>query len=199
MSNPGEVCHPDIVAIGASAGGFRAIESLLLRLPVSLPAAILIVLHRSAKYRSVLPDILRRCWAGPVVIGEEGQELKHGTCYLGLPAAHLTVMAGGRVHLLPDGLHRRHNVDALYLSLAQYAGPRTIGVVLTGMLNDGTAGLRALKAAGGVALVQDPEEAAFPDMPRSAIADDGPIDFIGTIAEIAVEIRRRVNGNAGGE
>jgi two-component system, chemotaxis family, protein-glutamate methylesterase/glutaminase len=184
--------HPDIVAIGASAGGLEAMEALLMRLPASLPAAILIVLHRPLERASYLPEILQRLRAGPVVIGREKQPLEHGICYLGLPDRHLTVGPGALIHLLPDGFYRGHNIDALFQSLAHHAGPRTIGVILSGMLKDGSLGLRALKQAGGVTLVQNPEDAAFQGMPQSAIDYDGSIDFVGSTEEIAEEICRRV-------
>ena len=92
------------------------------------------------------------------------------------------------MHLLPDGFYRAHNVDALFCSLARYAGPRTIGVILSGMLKDGTLGLKAIKEAGGVALVQSPEEAAYSDMPCSAIKLDGAIDLVAPVDVLAGEI-----------
>jgi len=192
MPNAAQFTCPDIVAIGASAGGVEAIEALLIRLPPSLPAAILVVLHRSVGHVTYLPEILQRLRPGPVVVAREGDALEHGTCYLGLPNRHLTVGPSARVHLLTDGFYRGHTIDALFQSLARHAGPRTIGVILSGMLKDGSLGLRALKEAGGVALVQNPEEAAFREMPQSAIEYDGLIDLVGSIEEIAEEICRRV-------
>jgi two-component system chemotaxis response regulator CheB len=97
-----------------------------------------------------------------------------------------------RVHLLPNGFYRAHNIDALFCSLARRAGSRTIGVVLSGLLKDGTLGLKAIKEAGGVALVQSPGEAAYPDMPRSAIEHNGDIDLVGPVGELAAEICRLV-------
>jgi hypothetical protein len=94
--------------------------------------------------------------------------------------------------LVPDGFYRGHCIDALFQSLARHAGQRTIGVILSGMRKDGSLGLRAIKEAGGIALVQSPEEAAYPDMPQNAIEYDGSIDFIGPIDVIAEEICRRV-------
>jgi two-component system chemotaxis response regulator CheB len=97
-----------------------------------------------------------------------------------------------RVHLLPDSFYRGRNIDALFCSLARHAGPRTIGVVLTGYLSDGTLGLKAIKEAGGIALVQSPQDAAIPDMPNSAIKHDGPIDVVAPLHFLTSEICRLV-------
>jgi two-component system chemotaxis response regulator CheB len=105
------------------------------------------------------------------------EQLRHGTCLIGEPDRHLTVGPDLRVHLLPNSFYRSHSIDALFCSLARHAGTRTIGVVLSGMLKDGTLGLKAIKEAGGIALVQSLEEAAYPEMPQSAIKHDGKIDL----------------------
>lgn len=185
--------HPlDIIAIGASAGGVKAISSLLARLPRDLPAAILVVLHRPPERVSALRQILADTSNLRIVVPRGGEQLRHGTCFVGEPDLHLTVNPDLRVHLLADGFYRAHNIDALFCSLARHAGPRTIGVVLSGMLKDGTLGLKAIKEAGGVALVQSPEEAEYSEMPRSAIELDGPIDLVAPIDVLAQEICRRV-------
>jgi two-component system, chemotaxis family, protein-glutamate methylesterase/glutaminase len=121
--------------------------------------------------------------------------MRHGICYLGLPDRYLTVGPEATAHLLPDGFYRGHCIDALFQSLARHAGRRTIGIILSGILKDGSLGLRAIKEAGGVTLVQSPEEAAYPDMPQNAIDYDGPIDFIGPIDALAAEICRRVGAS----
>jgi two-component system chemotaxis response regulator CheB len=94
-----------------------------------------------------------------------------------------------------DGFYRGHSIDALFCSLARHAGARTIGVILSGLLKDGTFGLKAIKEAGGVALVQSPKQAAYPDMPQSAIAHDGPIDMVAGVDEIAAEVCRLVGSH----
>jgi two-component system chemotaxis response regulator CheB len=179
-----------IVAIGASADGVEAISNLLQDLPITLRAAVLVVLHRPPNYSSNLPEILARETGLHVVVPKEGERLRQGFCYIGAPGSHLTVSADMRVRLLPDGFYRSHNIDALFQSLAQHAGPQTIGVVLTGLLKDGTLGLKAIKEAGGVALVQNPEQASYPDMPRNAIRYNRNVDLIGPIHELALEICR---------
>jgi chemotaxis response regulator CheB len=97
-----------------------------------------------------------------------------------------------RIHLLPDSTYRGRTVDELFCSLARHAGERTIAVVLSGVQKDGALGMKAIKKAGGAALVQSPEEAIYPDMPQSAIKYDGPIDFVGPVNALAREISRMV-------
>jgi len=164
-----QVLRRDIVAIGASAGGVEAIRKLMEKLPTDLPAAVLIVLHRSPYIPSNFPWIISHHTALRVRIAQEGCSLEHGVCLISPPERHLIVTPSLRIHLLADGFYRSHNIDALFNSLARCAGPRTIGVVLSGLLKDGTLGLRSIKEAGGVTLVQSPTEAAYPDMPESAI------------------------------
>jgi two-component system chemotaxis response regulator CheB len=182
-----------IVAIGSSAGGLEAICALLRQLPHDLPAAILVVTHRPPVRISHLQEVLSRCTNVSVVVPREDAVLRPAVCFLGTPDLHLTVGPALRLHLLPDAFYRTHNIDALFCSLALHAGKRTIGVILSGLLKDGTFGLKAIKEAGGTALVQSPEEAAWPDMPRNAIENGGPIDFVGPIDALAREIRRLVD------
>jgi chemotaxis response regulator CheB len=95
------------------------------------------------------------------------------------------------LHFLPDGFYRGYCIDALFQSLGRHAGPRTIGVILSGILKDGSPGLSAIKEAGGLAFVQVPGEAEYKDMPSNAVAFDGPIDLVGSFQAIAEEIRLR--------
>jgi len=182
----------DIVAVGASAGGVEAMCRLVEFLPADLPAIVLLALHRSPDYVSHLREVLARHSQLPVTVAVEDQELRHGICYIGEPTRHLTVGPGLKVQLLEDDFYRAHNINALFYSLAHHAGQRTIGVVLSGLLNDGTEGLAAIKAAGGVALVQSPEEAAFGDMPQSAITFSGSVDLVAPIRLLGGEICRLV-------
>jgi two-component system chemotaxis response regulator CheB len=182
--------HPDIIAIGASAGGVETISELLKQLPTHLPASILVVLHRPAERISRLRQILAGESGLRVVIAQTGQPLEHGVCYIGEPHRHLILGPDMRLHLLLDGFYRGHSIDALFCSLARHAGRRTVGVVLTGMLKDGSLGLKAIKEAGGVALVQSPEEAKFPQMPENAIEFVGPVDLVAPIHILGRELRR---------
>ena len=159
----------DIVVIGASAGGVEAITTVLAGLPRDLRAAVLVVLHIS-RGRSVLPEIISRVSRLPATHPNDGDELHYGRIYVAPPDHHLTV-SGSRVHVQhgPSENGVRPAVDPLFRSAARAFGPRVVGVILTGSLDDGTAGLAAVKEAGGVAVVQDPEEAFSPSMPRSAM------------------------------
>lgn len=190
--------HPiDIVAIGASAGGVETLSKLLHLLPADLPATVLVTLHRPVSRESQLPQILARASRLPVIVAKQGEKLQPRTCYLGAPSRHLAIGPGLVARLVHDGFYRGHNIDLLFTSLARNAGPRTVGVVLSGLMKDGTQGLAALKEAGGKALVQSLVEAPFKDMPRSAIEYDGAIDMIGPVHDLAQEICRLVRKSTG--
>jgi two-component system chemotaxis response regulator CheB len=175
----------DIVVIGASAGGVEAITTVLAGLPRDIRAAVLVVLHIS-RGRSVMPEIISRAARLPASHPNDGDELHYGHIYVAPPDHHLTV-EGTRVRVKhgPTENGVRPAVDPLFRSAAQAFGPRVVGVVLTGALDDGTAGLAAVKEAGGVAVVQDPEEAFAPSMPRSAM-NLVPVDHVLPLREIPI-------------
>jgi len=160
-----------LVVIGASAGGVSALSALVARLPGDFAAPLLVVLHIGA-HRSVLADILDR--AGPLRAEQarHGERIEAGRIYVAAPDQHLLV-SDDTLHLSHGAKehHTRPAIDPLFLSAALARGPRAIGVVLTGRLDDGTAGLQAIKACGGTAVVQDPADAEVPDMPASALRD----------------------------
>jgi two-component system, chemotaxis family, protein-glutamate methylesterase/glutaminase len=157
----------DIIVIGASAGGLQALQRLLSDLPADLPAAVFIVLHIGAS--SHLAQVLGRTGVLPVLRAESGVPIERGRVYVAVPGVHLLLHDD---HILlrrgPRENLARPAIDPLFRSAACAFGARVVGVVLSGSLNDGTAGLRAIKQCGGVAVVQDPADAAVPDMPRSA-------------------------------
>jgi two-component system chemotaxis response regulator CheB len=159
-----------VIALGASAGGVEALSTVVAGLPAGLPAAIVVVLHLPTSSYSALPDILSR--SGPLSARhpEDGQTLNAGTIYVAPPGHHLCV-GGGRARLTrgPRENGHRPSVDVLFRSVAETYGPAGAGVVLSGYLDDGAAGLAAIKHAGGFSVVQEPSDAAFPDMPRAAI------------------------------
>jgi two-component system, chemotaxis family, protein-glutamate methylesterase/glutaminase len=161
-------------------------------LPGDLAAAVLVVLHRTPARQSSLHNILSRKSRLRVVIPCEGDRLDYGVCIVGTPEQHLTVGPGLQLHLVPNHFYRGHNIDALFNSLARIAGERTIGIILSGMLKDGTLGLKAIKEAGGTAFVQSVEEAAYAEMPANAIKHDGAIDLIAPVSKIAADIVRLV-------
>lgn len=188
-----------IVAIGASADGLGAICRLIERFPGDLPAAVIVVLHRPADQPSSLPEVLARHTRLRLVSARDGMLPERGTCYVGPPDRRITYGVDGRLHLANVPADGRHAIDALFASMASSAGANAIGVVLSGMLDDGARGLAAIKAAGGTALVQDPAEARFRSMPENAIRLTGAIDFIGTAQEIGEELRRRLAAPATAE
>jgi two-component system chemotaxis response regulator CheB len=159
-----------VIAIGASAGGVEALSAVVRDLPPDLPASVLIVLHLPRGGYSALPNILQRQSQLPVSHAWEGAPLEPATVYVAPPDRHL-VVSETRVHLDPGPTENsvRPSVDRLFTSIAHVFGPRGIGVVLSGMLDDGTAGLQAIRRKGGVAVVQDPADAVFPGMPTSAV------------------------------
>ena len=173
-----------VVAIGASAGGIEALRNLVGTLPESFPAAVLVVLHLPTHGTSVLPQILARAGALPAVQATDGLVLEGGQIYVGPPDCHLLV-DNGTVCLDrgPRINGHRPAVDPLFRSVADSYGPSGAGVVLSGVLDDGTAGLMAIKQAGGTTLAQDPAEALYDTMPRTAIEVVSP-DHVGTAAEL---------------
>jgi two-component system, chemotaxis family, protein-glutamate methylesterase/glutaminase len=174
----------DIIVIGASAGGVEAISAVVAGLPRDLRAAILVVLHLS-RGRSVLPEILTRAGRLPALHPDDGDPLEYGRIYVARPDHHMTV-EDRKIRIVhgPTENGSRPAVDPLFRSAARAYGPRVIGVVLTGALDDGTAGLAAVKEAGGIAIVQDPEEAFASSMPRSARAFV-QVDHVLPLREIA--------------
>jgi two-component system chemotaxis response regulator CheB len=178
---------PWIVAIGASGmQGLIDIRILLHQLPHTLPAVVMVVLHRPWNAASRLGAVLSQSSAMPVTTAEQGQRLSPGTVYIGEPGGHLTLAARTFGDLTPDPrrIHRNRTVDLLFGSLAKHAGPRAIGIVLSGALDDGSRGLVTIKEAGGLAMVMTPRRFER-GMPENAISFDGPVDLIGEPASLA--------------
>lgn len=186
------MAHRDLVVIGASMGGVEALGRLLGDLPEGLRAAVVIVQHVSASGTSVLPRVLQRTSRLPVRAAEDGAGIEAGVVYVAPPDRHvmveldrLVVSAGPREN------GHRPAVDVLFRSAARAHGNRVIGVVLTGALDDGAAGLHAIKARGGTAVVQDPRDAQNPDMPRHAMRATR-VDHCVPLAEIPAVLARLV-------
>jgi two-component system chemotaxis response regulator CheB len=184
-----------LVAVGASAGGVEALSVFVAGLPPDLPASVLVVLHVGRDAPTVLDRILTRHGHLPAEPAVDGAELLPGHVYVGVPDCH-TLFEDGRVRLDHGPRENGHRpaVDPLMRSLAPL-GERVAGVILSGARDDGTAGLRAIKQAGGWALVQDPAEASAPSMPASAaagVAVDAVLPvaaLAGAVTELAVHGR----------
>ena len=175
----------DIVVIGASAGGIEALRMLVGRLPADLPASLFIVLHTSPEAPSMLADILGRSGSLSTVTPNDGERIRPGTIYVAPPDRHLLVEPNRvRVTRGPKENRFRPAVDPLFRSAAQTYGPRVVGVILTGYLDDGTAGLWTVKQLGGTAVVQDPADALVPFMPLNAVTHV-KVDYCLPLEEIA--------------
>ena len=157
----------DILTIGASAGGVEALTRLIGELPSGLPAALFVVLHIPPTAPSMLPLILNRRSALRAHHAREGEIIEMDKVYIAPPDRHLLVKRGHvRLSRGPRENGSRPAVDPLFRSAAIAYGPRVIGVVLSGNLGDGTAGLAAIKARGGIAVVQDPTDAIIRECRR---------------------------------
>ncbi len=171
-----------MIVIGGSAGGVAALQSLLQGIPPSIPATIFVVLHRAheiVKDDDLLPQVLTQRSRLPAHTATDGQAIERGHVYVAPRDAHMVVERGFiRVEKSPreSRASARPSVDVLFRSAALAYGRRVIGIMLTGMLDDGMAGLWQIRKCGGITMVQDPAEAPFPSMPESALREV-PIDF----------------------
>jgi two-component system chemotaxis response regulator CheB len=161
----------DIIVVGASAGGLEALRALMGGLTPELRASVCVVQHVVPWSRNPLPDILSRWGPLPAAVPKDGDAVVPGRIYVAPADAHL-IFDDGRIHIWHgprENLHRPA-INPTFRSAAVEYGPRVVGVVLSGAQDDGSAGLWWVKRHGGVAVVQDPDEAAHPSMPRSALA-----------------------------
>ena len=160
----------DIIVIGASAGGIDALKFLFAALPRELAASFFVVVHTSPESPGMLAGILNHVGPLPATAVRSTERIQPGRVYVASPDYHLIVEPGlARATRGPRENRFRPAVDPLFRSAAQTYGPRVIGVVLTGALDDGSAGLWAVKQLGGTAVVQDPHDALAPSMPRNAL------------------------------
>jgi two-component system, chemotaxis family, protein-glutamate methylesterase/glutaminase len=175
----------NIIVIGASAGGSEAITELCSYLPPDIPASVFIAWHLGKESSGYLPNIISKKSSLPAKNAEDGEEFKKGNIYVAPPDKHLLLIDGSiRTARGPKENRFRPAIDPLFRSAAYTHGTNVIGIILTGMLNDGTAGLWAIKDRGGVTIVQDPNEAQFPGMPQEAIKNL-EVDHIATLREIS--------------
>jgi two-component system chemotaxis response regulator CheB len=199
LPDPAPDAPARVIGIAASAGGVEALRRIVADLPADLPAAICIVLHIPATGRSLLAPILDRHSALTAVVAEDGQRLCSGVIYVAPADRHLLVrrhtieLSGG-----PKENGVRPAADPMFRSLAQAWGASAIGVILSGALDDGSAGAIRLAEAGGVVIVQDPATAIAPGMPASAIAATTP-DYTVPLGGISPLLERLAHEDAIGE
>lgn len=190
-----KVVTRDLILVGGSAGSFGVLKKIVEGLPKEFPAAVCVVVHMSPRARSELAFLLN---GGALRASDaaEGASLEPGHVYVAPPDRHLLI-GNHHMHLSrgpKEGLHRP-SINIAFRSAAQTYGPRVIGVLLSGMLDDGASGLWEIARHGGVTVIQDPHEAEFPSMPLNAL-QDAPVHFRLQSDEIAPVLRRLVAGES---
>jgi two-component system chemotaxis response regulator CheB len=193
--------NKDLIVIGTSLGGIEALKVLVSTLPQDLEASLFVVLHLGASGPDLLPEILERSGRLPASNATDGEAIKPGHIHVAPPDHHLLLESSDQVRITrgPKENRCRPAVDPLFRSAAHAFGARVIGVILTGRLDDGTAGLRAVKECGGTAIVQHPDDALALGMPRSALAHVA-VDHcvpLKRIAPLLVQLTRAPAGEKG--
>ncbi len=178
------MANRDVLAIGASAGGVEALTFLAKHFRQDFPACILVTIHLSNLFPSSLDQVLSRAGPLPAVFPQDGEEVRNGRIYIAPPGRHL-LLDGHRLQLGrgPRENSVRPSIDPMLRSAGLCCGSRSVGVVLTGTLGDGAAGLWGLKRCGGLTVVQDPNDAAFPEMPLNALDKSEP-DHVVRLADM---------------
>jgi|SRR5262245_15266138 len=189
----------DIIVIGTSSGGQRVLSALVRELPKGFQAALFVVSHISAHHHSILPEILNAAGNLPATHAVDGEPIRSSRIYIAPPDHHLLLEPETvRVTKGPKENRFRPAIDTLFRSAAYAFGPRAIGIVLTGALEDGTAGLWAIKDRGGIAIVQDPHEAEYSSMPLSA-KQNVKVDYCLPLAEIVETLNHLIDQPAPAE
>ncbi|GAB3687420.1 chemotaxis protein CheB [Spirosoma flavus] len=174
----------DIIVIGTSAGGVYALKELVAVLPADFKASIFVVMHVSAHSPSYLPEILTTAGKLKAIHPKDGEPIQQGHIYIAPPDHHLLIEYDQViVKKGPKENRFRPSIDALFRSAAYMHGPRVIGIVLTGLLDDGTSGMWTVKRLGGLTIVQEPDEALYPSMPDSVL-NNVEVDHCVSIAEM---------------
>jgi len=187
----------DIIVVGGSAGAVEGFQTLVRALPADFQAAIFFVLHIPVDYPSVLPKILSRAGSLPAEHPIDGEPVRHGRVYVAPPDRHLMLEDGVvRVKRGPRENRHRPAIDPLFRTAARVFGPRVIGVIMSGQMDDGAAGLHVIRSRGGIAIVQDPGDSASRDMPQSAL-EYGNVDYVLPASEIGPLLVKLVNKCAG--
>jgi two-component system chemotaxis response regulator CheB len=180
------MANRDVLAIGTSAGGVEALRYLAQRLPREFPAAVLVTIHLPGHARSSLDEILSRAGPLPAAFARHGEPVSKSRIYIAPPDRHLLIDADGGRLLLGEGPRENNTrpaIDAMLRSTALCCGSRMVGAVLTGTLGDGASGLWAVRQCGGLTVVQDPEDAAFSEMPLTALSRAKP-DHVVRLADM---------------
>lgn len=185
------------VVLGVSAGGVAALQRLFAALPAGFALPLVVVHHVSADLPNALASVLGAGAGVRVKEADEGEALAAGTAYLAPPNYHLLVEDDGTLSLSTDApvSYARPSIDVLFESAAAAFGAALIGVILTGANHDGSAGLRQLKEKGGLAIVQDPDDAEVGAMPRAALACVAA-DYVLPLARLAPLLVALANGTA---
>jgi two-component system, chemotaxis family, protein-glutamate methylesterase/glutaminase len=180
----------NIIVIGASAGGVQVLQELMRGLPEDFPGSVFVVVHTAPSSPGILPLILDRAGPLPAAHARNGERIRGGRVYVSPPDFHL-LLKPGKMELTrgPTENGFRPAVDPLFRTAARAYGPRVVGIVLSGGLDDGTLGLTHIKNNGGIAVAQDPAEAVFPGMPASAIAN-AAVDHVLPVAEMPALLSR---------
>ena len=177
-----------IVAIGASAGGLHSIFAVLEPLPADLDCCITIATHLSETHNSILPELLARRAKLSVVAADDQLALRNATVFVARPRFHLAVEADRLSLSSKPPIHfLRPNIDVLFESVARQFGNRAVGVILSGTGNDGAQGMRAIKDAGGITIIEDPTFAEFADMPIASNRT-GCVDFVLPLNQISARL-----------
>jgi two-component system, chemotaxis family, protein-glutamate methylesterase/glutaminase len=186
---------PWLIAIAASAGGIRAIGTILGSLPKDLPAAVVVVQHRTPDHANVLLKVLRRRSLLPVVDAAEGQEIQPATVYVARADSHLTIAVDRTFHYLNGGriCFVRSSANPLFESAARVFDGHLVAVVLTGGGHDATDGVQGVQAHGGHVIAQDPETSQHRSMPSSAIKS-GAVDYVLPLDAIGPAVDDIVHG-----
>ncbi|HZR81705.1 MAG TPA: chemotaxis protein CheB [Candidatus Binatia bacterium] len=186
----------DLIVVGGSAGSLEAITRVASGLPDDLSATLVVVIHTSPDSPRVLPELIGRSSAFQAGYARDGERLSYGRILVAPPDQHV-IVENDVVRLTrgPRENRFRPSVDTLFRTAAASHGDRVIGVVLSGMLNDGTHGLLAIKRGGGVAIVQHASDALYPSMPLSAIANV-PVDHVARVDEIPALLAEHVRNGA---
>jgi two-component system chemotaxis response regulator CheB len=189
------IARRDIVVIGTSAGGVDALQTLAADLPQNLAASVFVVMHMPGYRPSALPAILSWSARLPIVKPAENDEIQSGRIYVAPPDYHLLIERNSRIALWhgPKENNFRPAINPLFRSAADVYGRRVVGVILTGTLDEGVAGLAWVKRHGGVTVVQDPSEARFPEMPANALRHVA-VDYVAPIRDIGRLLVKLVNG-----